>query len=311
MDPNIGSTTIRYKRPSYPTDPNIDSATRKPKVTIHYLRPGYQGPGPDEIERGPEYLSREIFKISPTLMVKYGAWIKFSEAKNMLFIEQNTTIPVPKVHAVYSLMAPARKHYNDGWTGKREFREITYIFMDFVPGATIEESWDQWDEATIANVQNELKDYIRQLRGIPGGEYIGSLDRGPVADCMLEHADFRGPFDSEEEFNIGLRKTYWESYKKEVLICDRLDGMLAAHKHQIVFTHNDLHFSNIMVHDGHISSIIDWADSGWYPDYWEYVSAMRVGNNRQDWNTILDNGIGRPHCEYLIIERVRQILVPW
>ncbi|ERF76356.1 hypothetical protein EPUS_09324 [Endocarpon pusillum Z07020] len=310
-------------------DPNIDSAAGKPKLTIHYLRPGFQILEPDEIEKGPRYLSREISKISPTIMVKCGAWIKFSEAKNMLFIEQNTTIPVPKVHAVYSHLADARK-YPEGYSGKREYTEITYIFMDFVPGATIEKSWDEWDEATIANVQNELKDYIRQLRGIPGGEYIGSLDRGPVTDSMLRlQADncgniilcsfgisqltsyLAGPFDSEEEFNIELRKTYWKCYKREVLICDRLDAMLAAHKHQIVFTHNDLHYSNIMVHDGHISGIIDWSDSGWYPDYWEYTSAMRVMNQRQDWNTILDNAIGRPHCEFLIIEKIRVILPPY
>lgn len=77
-----------------------------------------------------------------------------------------------------------------------------------------------------------------------------------------------GPFDSEEEFNLELRKTYVKDFHKETLISERLDGMLAAHKHKIVFTHNDLHFTNIMIHDGHISGLIDWADSGWYPEYW-------------------------------------------
>ena len=78
---------------------------------------------------------------------------------------------------------------------------------------------------------------------------------------------------------------------------DRLDGMLAAHRHEIKFTHNELHFSNIMINDGHISGIIDWRLAGWYPEYWEYNSATRPGTLRQDWNTILDRAIGRPHCE--------------
>jgi Ser/Thr protein kinase RdoA (MazF antagonist) len=77
-----------------------------------------------------------------------------------------------------------------------------------------------------------------------------------------------GPFDTEAEFNHELRKTYVKSYKREALIAERLDGLLAVHKHKIAFTHNDLHPSNILVHDGHISAVIDWADSGWYPDYW-------------------------------------------
>jgi Phosphotransferase enzyme family len=119
-----------------------------------------------------------------------------------------------------------------------------------------------------------------------------------------------GPFDSEEEFNIALREAYVNSYEKEALISDRLDGMLAVHKHKIVFTHADLHFSNIMIHDGHISAIIDWADAAWYPDYGEYVSAMLVRNQRDGWNTLSDNAIGRPHCEYLAVERLRLILWP-
>jgi thiamine kinase-like enzyme len=118
-----------------------------------------------------------------------------------------------------------------------------------------------------------------------------------------------GPFDSEEEFNLAIRKTYMNVEAREALISDRLDAMLGAHKHQIKFTHNDLHFSNIMVNNGHISSLIDWADSGWYPDYWEYVSAFRCYNQREDWNTILDNAIGRPHCEFLMIERIRQVVL--
>jgi Phosphotransferase enzyme family len=97
-------------------------------------------------------------------------------------------------------------------------------------------------------------------------------------------------------------------YAKEPLISERLDAMLAAHKHKIVFTHNDLHFSNIMVHNGHISALIDWADSGWYPDYWEYVSSMRVRTVRVDWNNILDTAMGRPLCEYNMVEKLRVVL---
>jgi Phosphotransferase enzyme family len=78
-------------------------------------------------------------------------------------------------------------------------------------------------------------------------------------------------------------------------ISQRLDALLAAHKHKTVFTYNDLHWSNIMVNNGHISGIIEWPDSGWYPDYWEYNTAVRDGIFREDWNLILDNAIGHKH----------------
>ncbi|KAF7506042.1 hypothetical protein GJ744_012289 [Endocarpon pusillum] len=70
--------------------------------------------------------------------------------------------------------------------------------------------------------------------------------------------------------------------------------MLAAHKHETKFTHNDLKPSNILIKDGHISGIIDWGKAGWYPDYWEYGSATRQKTFRQDWNIILDRAIVDP-----------------
>lgn len=58
--------------------------------------------------------------------------------------------------------------------------------MDIVPGVTIEDAWDTWTEDTRQNIQNELKDYVDQLRKIPGGDYIGTLNRGPVTDGLLK-----------------------------------------------------------------------------------------------------------------------------
>lgn len=40
-----------------------------------------------------------------------------------------------------------------------------------------------------------------------------------------------------------------------------------------------------MIRDGRIVAIIDWESAGWYPEFWEYVFAMR-GMDDQDWETI-------------------------
>ena len=101
----------------------------------------------------------------------------------MFLVQQHTTIPVPKVHAVYSHLMPDRYNWDEGET--KTYSEYGYLFMDIVPGATIEDSWDTWTEDTRLNVQNELQDYVRQLRQIPGGDYIGTLNRGPVTDGIL------------------------------------------------------------------------------------------------------------------------------
>lgn len=47
----------------------------------------------------------------------------------------------------------------------------------------------------------------------------------------------------------------------------------------IVFTHNDLSASNIIVSRGpnpKVVSIVDWKQAGWLPSYWECCKARRV-----------------------------------
>ena len=58
----------------------------------------------------------------------------------------------------------------------------------------------------------------------------------------------------------------------------------------IVFTHADLHPSNIIIFKTQpyrVLAIVDWGQSGWYPDYWgfckaEYTSTARPGS---EWLT--------------------------
>lgn len=49
-----------------------------------------------------------------------------------------------------------------------------------------------------------------------------------------------------------------------------------------VFTHCDFKAHNILVgDDGHLSGFLDWESAGWYPEYWEFTTAMRFG--RDGW----------------------------
>ncbi|KAL2793070.1 kinase-like domain-containing protein [Aspergillus keveii] len=49
---------------------------------------------------------------------------------------------------------------------------------------------------------------------------------------------------------------------------------------RIVFTHGDLKAHNILVNDdGHLSNFLDWESRGWYPEYWEFTTAMRFERN--------------------------------
>lgn len=58
----------------------------------------------------------------------------------------------------------------------------------------------------------------------------------------------------------------------------------------ICFTHNDLCPPNILISKGpnpKVVGIIDWEQAGWYPSYWEYSKARRVGVIDEDFGYAL------------------------
>ncbi|RMZ89672.1 hypothetical protein DV736_g3119, partial [Chaetothyriales sp. CBS 134916] len=120
----------------------------------------------------------------------------------MLFLAENTTIPIPKIHSVY-LYGPVKRTLDD------EVLYNVYIFMDFIEGQTMEKQWDRYDTETKSEITTEMKAYMDQLHSIPSEGYIGSVDRGPVTDILLEWTwPTRGPFESEETFNATLSQAY-------------------------------------------------------------------------------------------------------
>jgi thiamine kinase-like enzyme len=54
----------------------------------------------------------------------------------------------------------------------------------------------------------------------------------------------------------------------------------------IKLTHGDLHRGNIIVSStspSRILALVDWAQSGWYPDYWEYCKACYTACYNGEW----------------------------
>lgn len=116
------------------------------------------------------------------MLIKYGSHASLIEAMTMSFIAQHTSLPLPKLYAAYSY-GPLDRDVDD-FGGLYD----TYIFMDFVEGETPEKAWDNYNSATKFQIPSELRGYIEQLRTVPVADYIGSVDRGPVTDMILEWA---------------------------------------------------------------------------------------------------------------------------
>lgn len=92
----------------------------EPQVNIFFSVPGFTVPCPASVDKSINshnvifnWGGVKIAKIFPEVVVKFGSHVTVSEAKSMIFVEQNTeTIPVPKVFAYYSY-GPIRRDIED------------------------------------------------------------------------------------------------------------------------------------------------------------------------------------------------------
>lgn len=74
----------------------------------------------------------------------------------------------------------------------------------------------------------------------------------------------------------------------EMMRCRALPGLVHRGGHEIVFTHGDLNLRNVMVKDGKLSGVVDWATAGWYPEYWDYTKGHFVTKMHWRWLKMLD-----------------------
>ncbi|KAG8163974.1 hypothetical protein KVR01_005892 [Diaporthe batatas] len=183
-----------------------------------------------------------------------------NEAVALRFIKANTTIPVPEV-------------ISSDWDR---------VTMEYVEGQTLQQAWPVLTPSQQSGILAQLRDYIAQMRSLSGTS-LGRLDGQGVVVPSLMMERGGGPFGSLREFHDWLaspllrknaRSMYWH----------QITTQLGA-DYPIVFTHADIAARNIMVRDGRIVAVIDWELAGWYPEYWEYVFAMR-GLDNVDWETI-------------------------
>ncbi|KAL4881776.1 kinase-like domain-containing protein [Aspergillus karnatakaensis] len=63
-----------------------------------------------------------------------------------------------------------------------------------------------------------------------------------------------------------------EAFEKTVSVAERL----RHRSHRVMFTHGDFKAHNIMIDDDmHLTGFLDWETAGWYPEFWEFTTAMR------------------------------------
>ncbi|KAM0666490.1 hypothetical protein MY8738_005680 [Beauveria namnaoensis] len=196
-------------------------------------------------------LMRKVVLLEPSnTVVKSGRYLDPAEAEG-LKVANEANIPSPRLHNVI-----------------RQPRQLE-ISMDYVPGQTLEELWPNMSADEKKSAATQLREIIEQMQAIePPPNYIGRCSGTGVRDTRARMT-YDGPVCKDEtEFNEYLISSLFPPIPS-VLKSSFRDHLRTGHR--IVFTHGDLAPRNIMMQDGKISGIVDWEESGWYPEYWELI----------------------------------------
>ncbi|KAI1113378.1 kinase-like domain-containing protein [Nemania sp. NC0429] len=162
------------------------------------------------------------------------------------------------------------------------------LFMDFVPGMTLEEAWPQLDVAGKCAVRDQLDELLSQLRSlpVPDDAPLGGVQKEGCKDIRrFVYANSEPVMNMKqfEDFIFGGSKTASPIYT-------RFLRRFMPEGTNRVFTHGDFRPANIIVQMKEsggactVQGIIDWEASGFYPAYWESIKATNNFTGREDWD---------------------------
>ncbi|CAH0046463.1 unnamed protein product [Clonostachys solani] len=167
-------------------------------------------------------------------------------------------------------------------------RTTSYMLTSQIPGHRLGVCLDALSDDELCDLVCDLREYLRELRAIPKQvlpnyaitNAIGKAcyDYRIIASMNQEgerNRVFAGPFPTEDDFN-------------KILEVASLPNVSHRSGHNITFTHGDLNTRNVLVSNGKLSGIVDWENSGWFPEYWDYTKAHYGTKMRRRWLRAID-----------------------
>ena len=258
---------------------------------------------PDEVLQQFPSWERGVIKLEKlNLAVKFGhsSVLKLEEAQVMIAIRRafpNGEVPVPEVF---------------GWRRRGDF---VFIYMGLIPGVTLGVAWPSLTEMEKESISNQLAGIIAALRRVVAAQgapcsfigtqpcsnkmmpkilmisllSLGSINGGRIQDRYFQFDDEAGPLPTVKLFNdLLLAAATRQEFDRKRSITGPYRELLPD-TGAIRFTHGDLTLGNIMVSGApgsqKITSIIDWEQAGWYPEYWEYCKMLYAVHYEHEWRT--------------------------
>ncbi|KDQ58933.1 hypothetical protein JAAARDRAFT_46576 [Jaapia argillacea MUCL 33604] len=224
------------------------------------------------------------------LVLKVGCVGTASEADILRFISKSTRIPVPRV--ILSATGLGRH----------------YTLMTRAVGRNLQNAWQDMDAEQQTKIISQLRDFVDQLRALmpPDAHRISGFDGGPLLDSRLPGSQPCGPFSSEKDFNEHLLDC------TRVYVCDEIVDEIRPQlslDHRIYFTHADLAARNIIVDGDQIVALLDWENSGWFPEYWEFVKARHYPALDKSWDDSIATFAHDYTKEWMVDRRMSDYIV--
>ncbi|KAE8353780.1 phosphotransferase enzyme family protein [Aspergillus coremiiformis] len=208
---------------------------------------------------------------SLNLIVKFGPSVTTVEAQNLWMIKKvfKNKIPVPELF---------------GW--RVDHKGHVFIYMELIKGPTLEECWQTLssvEKGAISDQLSAIMKTLRQLEQHPSDQFIGSINHRHLLDYVFTVQPRTGPFSNIKEFND------WFALLHQLPFPHRYDDpnrCFLPDDGKITFSHADLNRRNMIVSSNPTRVVlIDWEQSGWYPDYWEYCKALYTCLYEDLWRT--------------------------
>jgi aminoglycoside phosphotransferase (APT) family kinase protein len=229
-----------------------------------------------------------VVRVGDHYAVKFGGTTSLQEGENMLFIQQSTSIPIPKVYALF----------------RDRDTNLEFIVMEYISGTDLRAVWGTLDTTKKRAIASQLRQQIDEVRRIPSPGYYGGVWGKPIRNFLFnnEHQpnqphpepEISGPHKTEEQWVEAMCRRLG----KLKGAAPRQISFLRRHYHAVfrghepVFTHANLCPGNVMLrHDG-TPVMIDWEDAGWYPSFWEYCCAAVLFGHASDWDELVYDMLG-------------------
>ncbi|TVY41510.1 hypothetical protein LOCC1_G006535 [Lachnellula occidentalis] len=183
------------------------------------------------------------------------------------------------------------------------------ILMTRLPGREIGQAYESLSPKAKTTALAELKLYLSTTRGWRspwGDERICSITGGAIRSIRVPNHSI-GPCETPRELHEYLLADARNSYGSEAVYEEKLHSarkLQSLQRPGVKFTHGDIKHHNILVdEEGHITGFLDWESAGWYPEFWEYTTALRFLPKDFWWyEFLIEVGAGR-YLEELECER--------